>query len=381
VPVDTTPSYGNRFPGENQSVAYPVRLLGTNVTIVGSSTNESLQYGIDVTNLAAFIAGYNFTNSGAIVNTNSMSINDAGFVQFSTLIETNFVGLVSGGATNFARQYQDSWLSLAGTLSGTIKTGGSSVKVNDIQSTLSEEYVTYTPFDGTNGERNVFIKPFGGGLDVIVLSHLLGKVVQKGATTFSAISRSGDMMVLDGIKAAADVTLAAPSMDGPPFFPYSGKGTVTSKTAKDGTTTNSYKATFTGVTYARGSSLKLDGQAGTLVNNYGILTNAPAVSVTKSNLLIPSPSMYFTVTWSQSGITNNLDPILFAQTPVNTTNLVLYYTDFDIVSATNTAFSTNKVDNAIKTLNVNGKLSGQNVKNLKGINQGDYYYLPVFDSD
>jgi hypothetical protein len=346
--TDPTPIYTVQA-GQNPAL-FNVLAIGTNMVVSFGVTNYTEIYGI--TNVADFISALNYTNPGTVVNNAGMSIDNGGLWQFSTALSTNTTAASSSANTNFTRSYSDTWFSLNGTLKGTLKNGTSSAQTFNEPVSLAESHTEYTQFAGTNGQVNVLIKPVYASVDVHQVDSLDGRVVQSSLKVFSLISTTDS------------------------GFNFIGNGNVTTaikQLPKHVKSTNvTYTASISGRAQSRGSSLSLKGTAGTYFNPFGINTNAPAATLTLSNNLVSPPAMTATISNIVSGILIS-EPIVFASATFDTTNLVVFLTDFGRQTVTNTVYVTNLVNNAILTVTATGNVSGQKLPTLQGYNQGATY--------
>jgi len=344
---------------------------GTNASVL--VTNAEVD-GINISDLAAFISGFNVSN--------------ASIVQVVSSVTTNLAS--SGGSSTAGVTLTNFLVSIPGTLTGTIKVGKTSTKVNEaanlvgsanwvVQGDEGEDgsgqlvlvstnielgfFLNVTNFVSvTNGVAvtnavttnsfaftnfpTFFVKTTGTGLDLFTEETLPGEVVQLGKKMWLAVDEES--------------------------FAFSGTGSLATKSGKKTGTNTTYTANLKGVGRAHGSSLKITGTNGVLITQYIVVSNAPTTVLNVTNIAANPPLVVTFTNAATNGFTVNASTV-FIVNGVTYTNTLGNSQNVVFVNNTNVVdlsvgsihvaptIQTNLVPLAIKSVIKTGKIMGQSL--------------------
>ena len=364
----------------------------------GSTFTNVSAFGLDITNVAAFIASINVSNGPINQLVVSVKTNASGSA-FSVASGVNI--------TNFL-------VSIPGTLSGTIKVGKTTTKVNESANLVgSANWVASGFFGGdegqgrlvlvnTNIEVGFFSTNSGVSTNFVMVTNGVITAVPLGTNqvpftnfpTFFAQSRGSGIDLFTERTLPGEVVQLGKKMwlavnEGDGDFGFSGTGNLTTKTKKTSgvsSTNTTYTANLKGVGRGHGSSLKLTGTNGFLFTQYTVSTSAPPTVLSITNLAA-NPPLVVTFTNASTNAINVNSTTLFTVNGVTYTNTLggfgaqpgLPGELFVTFATTNTAAAnlyslislsaaqirvppallTNTVPLAIKTVIKTGKIMGQ----------------------
>ena len=295
----------------------------------GWSTNYD-NYGLNTTEVAEFMTAYAAAYNSVDTNNTDETITE------TYTFTTNMYG--SDFYTNDHRALSNSWYQLDGTITGTIKAGKTTQKVQGETASLYEYHYVYSLAAGsiTNNGTNI-------------IATVYVKAVQYYDSSMNADPIYGFDdeigMVNNKLYANNDWQIAG-----------TGKGSINAK-----------KQTFSlsekGTSWSKGSSLKYSGTTvSNLLSSFTALTNISTIVNVAA-----TPSVSTTVTnegysdWSYAG--DYTDP-----TTTNVVDTNVFITDSQWYVYAPPAAKTNSVPNGISTFDASGKIMGQTIPTTPVVN-------------